>query len=617
MKSEFARLSKRRFFYIFLGPLWGALILGIIVGFKGAVSSYISIFSIDTIMFLIYNLAFYFFPFLLTGIFLFFAIGLIEKIISKKFPESVFLSINVGFFIALGAFILFNPWFHMNLLVSYKFLVQLGLFLDIFIIIGFLSMWFLIGLAANKIFNACSLNKICLPIILVAIFACIGIYLFILALDSQGKAEINDIDFQTVRISPSSTSNNNKIIFIGVDGATFDIVNPLIKKGKLPHFKQIMENGCWGNLSTFNPTWTPIIWTSIATGKIPFKHGIYSFTKSYLKGMNHPINFLMIPQFVGTNKMFTLLDMIRLSHTSPYSSGDRKIPALWNIFSKAGLKVGVIRYPVTWPAEEVNGFIISDRFHYSSLDRIFYPHELQKFIDSTQAKYQSQNYSLLEKYPKIRDYFIADKITEELAIKLLNNIDLDLFIIYFSGTDKVGHFYWKYYQPDSMVYRPSDKDIKLYKNLIPDYYQYIDHAIGRIIDQKENYTIIIASDHGMEAQPKLLSGSYMTIPSGNHMLRQPGIILISGPSIKRGTELKQISILDLAPTILVLAGLPIAKDMDGRIISEAFDSKCLSAMELRFIESYGRRLIELRDLEKKSPVDKAIIEKLKSLGYIH
>ncbi len=617
MKYEFARFSKRRFFYIFLGPLLGALILGIIVGLKGAVTSHISIFSLDTIVFLFYNLAFYLFPFLVIGIILFFAVWLIEKLISKRFPESILLSISMGFFTALDAFIIFNPLLHTNLLVRYKFLVQLGLLVDIFIIISFLNIWFLIGLAVNKILKPCSLNKICLPAVFVSVFVCIGIYVSIIYSASPGKPEISDIDFQTVNISPSSASGNNKIIFIGVDGATFDIIKPLIKEGKLPYFKQIMENGCWGELSTLNPTFTPVIWTSVATGKFPAEHGIYFMSKSYLKGMKRPINFRRIPQFVGTSKMFLLLERLGLLHTTPASSQDRKVPALWNIFYKAGLKVGVIRYPVTWPAEEVNGFLIADRFHYSSLNRIFYPSELRKFINSIQEKYQSQNYDMLEKYPEIRDYFISDKIAEEIAIKLLNSVDVDLFIIYFNGTDKVGHLYWKYYQPNSMIYKPSDKNIKLYKDLISDYYQYIDKAIGRIIDQKGNHTIIIASDHGMEAQPQLLTGSYMSIPSGNHNLKQPGILLIRGSGIKRGVELKEISILDLAPTILALAGLPVARDMDGRIISKAFDSKYFSAMELRFIESYGRRLIKSSDLEKKSAADKDIIEKLKSLGYIH
>lgn len=617
MKYEFAASGKRRFFHIFLGSFWGALIMGIIVGLKGAATSNISIFSLDTLVFLFYNLVFYLFPFLGIGIILFFVIWLIDRIISKKFSGSILLSISMGFFIALDVFIIFNPLLHTYLLVRYKYLVKIGLILDILIIISFLSICFLIGLAVNKIFKPCSLSKICLPIILVFVFVCTGIYAFIIYSALPGEAEVSDIDFQTVNISPSSPSKDNKIIFIGVDGATFDIIKPLIKEGKLPYFKKIMENGCWGELSTLNPTFTPVIWTSIATGMFPKTHGIYFMSKSYLKGMKRPINFRRIPQFVGTNKMFSLLEILGLLHTIPASSLERKVPALWNIFYKAGLKVGVIRYPVTWPVEEVNGFLISDRFHYPSLDRIFHPPELREFINSIQEKYQPQKYDLLEKYPEIRDDFISDKITEELAIKLLNSIDVDFFFVYFNGIDRVSHLYWEYYQPDSMIYKPSDKDIELYKDLIPDYYQYIDKAIGRIITQKENYTIIIASDHGMEAQPQLLTGSYMSIPSGNHNLKQPGILLIRGPSIKRALELKEISILDLAPTILALAGLPVARDMDGRIISKAFDSKYLSAMELKFIESYGRRLIKSSDLKKKSKADKDLIKKLKSLGYIH
>lgn len=146
----------------------------------------------------------------------------------------------------------------------------------------------------------------------------------------------------------------------------------------------------------------------------------------------------------------------------------------------------------------------------------------------------------------------------------------------------------------------------------------MDSVIGRITEDAGEYITIIASDHGMEAQPSLLVGSYMGIPSGNHNLKQPGILLLTGPSINTNKELQQISILDLAPTILSLAGLPVARDMDGRIISEAFDSRYRSTMKSAFIPSYGKRLIkEPSEQYKKSEVDKDITEKLKALGYIH
>jgi len=568
-------------------------------------------------LFLVYNFVFYFFPFLGIGLILLPIIRLIETIITNKFSKSVLLSISTGFFIVLDAFILFNPWLHTYLLVRYKSLVRIGIFLDVLIIIVLFYLWFFIGWCLIKLIKICHSRKTYLVILFVSLIVCIGIYILILASSTPRIHEINGIYFKNINISPPSKAEKNKILFIGIDGATFGVIRPLIKEGKLPHLKKIMENGCWGELSTLNPTWTPVIWTSIATGKFPNKHGIYFFSKSYLKGMNRPIHFRRIPQFVGTNKMFTLLEMLGLLHTTPTLSLDRKIPGLWNIFSKAGLKVGLISYPVTWPAEKVNGFLISDRFQYSSLEDRFYPPELKKMLDTAQTESQLQTHDLLKKYPGVRDYFISDRIAEELSIRLLKNIDFDLFIVYFSGPDKVGHLYWKYYQPDSMVYKPSKPDIEKYKDLIPDYYDYMDNVIGRIADQAKGYTTIIASDHGMEAQPRLLVSSYMGMPSGNHNLEQPGILLFTGPSINKNLELKQISVLDLAPTILALVGLPVAKDMDGRIISEAFDSKYLADMESGSIPSYGRRSIKPSERDRKSEVDKAIIEKLKSLGYIH
>jgi predicted AlkP superfamily phosphohydrolase/phosphomutase len=617
MKFGFFTSKKRRFLYFFLGPLWGALILSIILAFKGAVSSYISIFSLDTFLFLVYNFAFYFFPFLGIGLIFLLIIRLIEKIITNKFSKPVLLSISTSFFIVLDAFILFNPWLHTYLLVRYRSLVRIGIFLDVLIIIILFCLWFSIGWCLIKLIKICHSHKTYLVLLFVSIIVCIGIYILILASSTPRMHEINGIDFKTINISPPSKVEKNKILFIGIDGATFDVIRPLIKEGKLPHLKKIMENGCWGELSTLNPTWTPVIWTSIATGKLPNKHGINFFSKSYLKGMNHPIHFRKIPQFVGTNKMFTLLEILGLLHTSPTSSLDRKVPALWNIFSIAGLKVGLIRYPVTWPAEKVNGILISDRFEYSPLEHRFYPSEIQEIVGSVQIEPQLQNHDLIKKYPEIRKYFISDKITEELSIRLMKNIDFNLFIIYLTGTDAVGHLYWKYYQPESMVYKPSKPEIEKYKDLIPDYYDYMDNMIGRIIAQAKGYTIIIASDHGMEAQPRLLLGSYMGMPSGNHNLKQPGILLLTGSSIHRGLKLNKISVTDLAPTILALAGLPVAKDMDGRIISEAFDSKYLVDMEFESIPTYGKRSIKLSEQDKRSAVDRALIEKLKSLGYIH
>ena len=124
---------------------------------------------------------------------------------------------------------------------------------------------------------------------------------------------------------------SKKVFIIGLDGATWDLINPLIAEGELPTINNLIKNGTRAPLeSTLIPV-SPAAWTSLATGTNPNKHGIFDFVHRE-EGTYNPI---------------------------PYNSKDRKCETLWSILSRNGKKVGVLNVPGTYPVEKVNGFMIS------------------------------------------------------------------------------------------------------------------------------------------------------------------------------------------------------------------------------------------------------------------
>src|SRR3990172_13336252 len=122
--------------------------------------------------------------------------------------------------------------------------------------------------------------------------------------------------------------NRTKMLIVGWDGATFDIIKPLVDKGKLPNIATLMRSGVWGRLDSTIPPLTPVAWTSMSTGVNPGKHGIYD--AMIYNQENHKVSFV--------------------------NATLRKVKPIWSILSERNKNVGVINVPMTYPPDEVNGF---------------------------------------------------------------------------------------------------------------------------------------------------------------------------------------------------------------------------------------------------------------------
>jgi len=130
-------------------------------------------------------------------------------------------------------------------------------------------------------------------------------------------------------------SLRKKVLLIGWDAADWKVINPLMDQGKMPNVRALVEGGVMGQLATLHPPLSPMLWTSIATGKRPFQHGIHGFSEPTPDGLG-----------------------IR-----PVTNLSRKCKAVWNILNQEGLRSVVVGWWPSHPAEPINGVMVSDHFH--------------------------------------------------------------------------------------------------------------------------------------------------------------------------------------------------------------------------------------------------------------
>lgn len=266
-----------------------------------------------------------------------------------------------------------------------------------------------------------------------------------------------------------------KTLVIGLDGFGVSVLDILINRysDTIKNILTLKQKGSYSPLQSVLPTVTPCAWSSFITGVTPAKHNIYDFTHN-----TELTNALSI-----------------------------KAKTIWSILRENGIKVGALHIPMTYPPEEVNGFIIPGQFAPSFSEKSIYPSSLykkfKKFFNRYKAFYNSREYAHNEYGPTDIDGFI-EKLTEIVKNKTKLNLmlmdkypDLDIFITVFFETDTIQHYLWKYL--DESYPLADRKESKRYKSKILYFFRTLDECIEQIIEKfgKDNMIFII-SDHGLE-----------------------------------------------------------------------------------------------------------------------
>jgi tetratricopeptide (TPR) repeat protein len=424
---------------------------------------------------------------------------------------------------------------------------------------------------------------------------------------------------------------NPRAVVIGIDGADWRVIEPLIAAGRMPNLAALRERGSWGPVQTLAELpISPVVWTSVATGKVPSKHGVTWF---------------LVDQPDGTRV--------------PVRSHNRKVKALWNLLAQRGKTPIVLGWWATYPAEDVGpGIVVSDALGFHGFGRTAregdprqktHPPELFEKMDALMPPEQQISPEFAarfmhlpaEEYRKRRfdpaqqasadptnrvqlfqQYAVTAQGYTAMAEALLVR-PYDLFLVYFEQVDSLSHLFMKHAPPK--LEWVDAQEFEQFQDVVSEWYAYQDELLGRVLAKIDQGTtaVFVMSDHGFKSGERRIRSEQAIDLRTAHLDHEPdGIFLAAGPGVRRGAKLEGASVLDLAPTVLHYLGLPVAKDMDGAVLQSLFEPESAAARPIEYVASYegGEPAAKPAVAQAQEPVDPAQLDAnvaaLETLGYV-
>jgi predicted AlkP superfamily phosphohydrolase/phosphomutase len=396
-----------------------------------------------------------------------------------------------------------------------------------------------------------------------------------------------------------------RVTLIGLDGLGPAQLLRAVERGKVPALARIMRRGAYGPLATLRPTEGPAIWTTVFTGQLPRDHGVKSFGSYRLRGSSTTFEALPKGALVG------LVERAGLVSTSTVTSASRQRRALWDALNAFGIGAGVVRFWGTFPPERLQGFMLSHYFHLLKDDtarvrETLHPPDLVEEVRARAVAPQDVDRALLSEFVDLSVELPADAVPwrRELVERALAPdltyhragavlraaYDPPFFATYYHGLDVVGHAFTRFAHPD-LFGNVGVEEARRYGGVCDAYAELLSRWVNEEAQALgPGELLIVVSGHGMQpVSPWRRVSGWLAggaAASGTHAGAPDGVLLAMGDGIRAGAVLQHASVLDVAPTILYLMGLPVARDMEGRVLTEMLDEEFTRAHHLSFVPSY-------------------------------
>jgi len=403
-------------------------------------------------------------------------------------------------------------------------------------------------------------------------------------------------------------SERRRVLLVGWDAADWQILHPLMDAGRMPHLRRLVETGVCGNLATLQPCLTPMLWTSVATGALAEQHGVLGFAKVSTDGLR----------------------------VEPTGSGDLRCPPIWRLLERAGLRTGLVAWPVSHPAEALSCWSLSDR----AADGLARTAEALKPMppgsvspaglmdvcadlrvhpcEIGAGELGALVSRLEEGDPRLASLaeIVARQATiQSWATALLETEGAawDFVGVYFDGLDTAGHEFMPYRRPLREGIPP--EDVERYGDVVDGMYVFLDLMLGRLVELAgDGVTVLLVSDHGFRSGADRPGGIPMTggvDAAGAEWHREHGVFVLAGPGVRQDGRIHGATLVDVAPTVMHLFGQPVGRDLPGRVLVDALERP----EEIRWVPAWseGARRPEFPlPLEVGRPE----IARLVALGYL-
>jgi predicted AlkP superfamily phosphohydrolase/phosphomutase len=274
-------------------------------------------------------------------------------------------------------------------------------------------------------------------------------------------------------LSEQRVSRSTRVMVIGFDGATLDLIRPWAEKGNLPHFTRLMKEGAWGPLQSTMPPVTPAAWSSLATGTNPGKHGLYDF---YIR---RPDSY----------------------KTKVVNAKDRHGATLWELLSESGHKVTVFNIPASYPPDPVNGTMVSGFLTPTHAEDAAYPvealSELKQAVPGF-SFYPPAIFSEGEEVHFVDAVMDWDRTALQATEFLMNHDRWDFLFTVFTGVDILSHWMWRHMCTQGASVPSSDQEVRQkLADSIQNIYRQADELLGHLLQAVDEDTfVMIVSDHG-------------------------------------------------------------------------------------------------------------------------
>jgi tetratricopeptide (TPR) repeat protein len=416
--------------------------------------------------------------------------------------------------------------------------------------------------------------------------------------------------------------SGQRVVVIGLDGADWDRIDPMIRQQRLPRIAALVARGASGRIALEPPPLSPLLWTTLATARRPDTHGILDFAE---------------PDRAGG--------------LVPVTGRGRRVKAIWNMLDDAGLTSVTVGWWATWPAEEVRGAMVADRWAYPLIDLApalrargcISPGRLAASVEPLRINSATLRERELRRFfppdfppaelgggvvpggiegddpvSQLRRVVASTLSFEAATLRLMRELSPALTLVCFEGIDEVGQRFARYEPPDLPGVTVGDQ--QRYGGVVDGFYRFQDEVIGRIVDAAgPEAAIVLVSDHGFARgaarpvdEPRGFGGRAALWHAG------PGVLVLAGGPFV-ATRFGEAHLTDVGPTLLAVLGLPVAEDFEGGPLTTALNPGFLERHPIRTIASWERTGSPVRRMETGPPPAEdaeARAARLRALGYV-